>query len=103
MARWWGVGAWCVGVALPAVGGPAGDLVVVHLEWRGERLAGGKANEVRVAEGTPEGLAAPADNLRETRRLNQVRRITIHCVSIGTESALLRDLAAQNGGRSVRR
>lgn len=47
-------------------------------------------------------VAAP-DILRAIRRENQTRRIAIHCVAIGMESALLRELAAQNGGNYVRR
>jgi len=43
------------------------------------------------------------DILRAVRRENQIRRIMIHCVAIGTESELLRQLAAENGGRYVRR
>ena len=35
--------------------------------------------------------------------LNGDRRIAIHCVAIGTDSLLLRHLAAQNGGRYTRR
>ena len=37
------------------------------------------------------------------RRENETRRIAIHCVAIGMESELLRKLAAENGGRYVRR
>ena len=36
-------------------------------------------------------------------RLNQARRIAIHCVSVGTDSDLLKELAAANGGEYVRR
>ena len=46
---------------------------------------------------------APADITRAVRRVNQVRRVAIHCVSVGTDSQLLKDLAAENGGRYVRR
>jgi hypothetical protein len=58
-----------------------------------------------LSDGAPGAGAfvAAADILREARKRNQVRRITLHCVSIGTESALLRDLAAQNGGQYVRK
>ena len=48
-------------------------------------------------------FTATADILREVGRLNQTRRIAIHCVSVGTESDLLKKLAAANGGRYVRR
>jgi hypothetical protein len=41
--------------------------------------------------------------LREVRRRNQTRRIAIHCVSLGRDSDLLKRLAAENGGRYVRR
>ena len=44
-----------------------------------------------------------ADILREVGRRNQTRRIAIHCVSIGTDSDLLKKLAAANGGKYVRR
>ena len=46
---------------------------------------------------------ATNDILRGVKRLNQTRRIAIHCVSIGTDSDLLRKLAAANGGQYVRR
>jgi len=41
--------------------------------------------------------------LRGVRELNELRRITIHCVSLGGDSNLVRQLAAQNGGRYTRR
>ena len=44
-----------------------------------------------------------ADIVRAVRRLNQTRRITIHCVSVGMQSSLLRELAASNGGKYVQR
>jgi hypothetical protein len=37
------------------------------------------------------------------RRLNQTRRIALHCVSIGLDSVLMRRLAEENGGHYVRR
>nr|MDJ0523519.1 HEAT repeat domain-containing protein [Planctomycetota bacterium] len=46
---------------------------------------------------------ATPDILRAVRRENQTRRVAIHCVSIGMDSELLRRLAAENGGRYVRR
>jgi Cdc6-like AAA superfamily ATPase len=48
-------------------------------------------------------FTSPADILREAKKINQLRRITIHCISIGTDSQLLKDLAAQNSGKYVRR
>lgn len=48
-------------------------------------------------------FVAAQDILRAIRRENQTRRIAIHCVAVGMESALLRALAAQNGGNYVRR
>ena len=48
-------------------------------------------------------FVATADILRAVRRENQTRRIAIHCVAIGMESELLKRLAAENGGRYVRR
>ncbi len=41
--------------------------------------------------------------LRAVRRRNQTRRIAIHAVSLGTDSQLLRRLAAENGGSYLRR
>lgn len=38
--------------------------------------------------------------LREVRRLNTTRRVAIHTISIGQESALLKKLAEQNFGRA---
>ena len=43
------------------------------------------------------------DILRETEKLNRLRRITIHCISVGRDSRLLKRLAADTGGRYVRR
>jgi HEAT repeat protein len=43
------------------------------------------------------------DILRAVRRVNQTRRIVIHCVSLGRDSDLLRKLAAENGGKYARR
>ena len=43
------------------------------------------------------------DILREVRRINELKRITIHCVSLGRDSYLLRQLAEENGGRYTRR
>ena len=46
---------------------------------------------------------ATQDILRAVERVNQARRITIHCVSLGRDSALLEGLARAHGGRYVRR
>lgn len=39
-----------------------------------------------------------ADILEAVQRMNRVRQIVIHCISVGRESTLLRDLAALTGG-----
>jgi hypothetical protein len=44
-----------------------------------------------------------ADILREVRRINRTRRVAIHCVAVGFDSKLMKDIAAQNGGQYVRR
>ncbi len=54
------------------------------------------------APGSGKFVTTP-DILRGVRRLNQSRRIAIHCVSIGRDSDLLERLAAANGGKYVRR
>ncbi len=46
---------------------------------------------------------AKEDILRAVRRLNQTKRVAIHAVSIGMDADLMKQLAAQNGGRYVRR
>jgi hypothetical protein len=43
------------------------------------------------------------DILREVKKLNRTRRVAIHCVAVGFDSPLMKDLAAQNDGRYVRR
>jgi Mg-chelatase subunit ChlD len=58
-----------------------------------------------LSDGAP-GLGryvATDDILRAVRRLNQIRRIAIHCISVGRESDLMQRLAEENGGRYVRR
>ncbi len=45
----------------------------------------------------------PEDILKYTLALNEFRRITIHCVSVGQDSRLLSKLAAGTGGRYRRR
>jgi HEAT repeat protein len=44
-----------------------------------------------------------ADILREVRALNRKRRIAIHCISLGVDSPLLKQLAAENNGIYTRR
>ena len=44
----------------------------------------------------------PEDILREIRRLNVTRRVAIHCIAVGHDSPLLRQLAAENEGQYVR-
>ena len=44
-------------------------------------------------------FTAPAAILKEIGALNRVRGATIHCIAFGAESKLLKDLAAQNGGK----
>lgn len=58
-----------------------------------------------LSDGSPGSgkFVATDDILRAIRRENQTRRIAIHCVSIGMESRLLRQLAEQNGGLYVSR
>jgi len=58
-----------------------------------------------LSDGAPSGgkFTSMSDILREVRRLNQLRRARIHCVSIGEDSALLKSIAAANGGDYVRR
>lgn len=46
---------------------------------------------------------ATDDILRAVKRLNQTRRIAIHCVSLGRDSELMERLAKENGGVYVRR
>ena len=46
---------------------------------------------------------AKDDILRAVRRLNQTKRVAIHAVSIGMDADLMKQLAAQNGGKYVRR
>jgi len=60
---------------------------------------------ILLSDGMPGGgkYTGTQDILRAVERINQTRRITIHCVSLGRDSALLEQLAAQHGGRYVRR
>ncbi len=41
------------------------------------------------------------DILREVRKINRTRRIAIHCIAVGFDSPLMKELAAQNSGRYV--
>lgn len=43
-------------------------------------------------------LVAPDEILDEVRRWNLQRQIVIHCIGLGTDSRLLRELAADSGG-----
>ena len=58
-----------------------------------------------LSDGSPTSgkYVAMPDILRAVRRLNQARRIAIHCVSVGMDSTLLKKLAAANAGQYVRR
>jgi hypothetical protein len=42
------------------------------------------------------------DILREIERINSVRHVIIHCISVGTDSGFLKKLATQNGGHYTR-
>jgi HEAT repeat protein len=48
-------------------------------------------------------FVGPEDIVREVRKLNRIRRIAIHCVALGWDSDLLRDLADQSGATYTRR
>ena len=58
-----------------------------------------------LSDGIPVGgrYVSTPDILRAIRRLNQTRRVVIHCVSLGRDSPLLRSLAEEHGGQYVRR
>jgi len=58
-----------------------------------------------LSDGAPNGgrWRRASDILREVLKLNRRRRVAIHCVSLSRDSALLRDLARDNGGLYVRR
>jgi len=43
-------------------------------------------------------LIAPDDILDEVRRWNRTRQIVIHCIGLGIDSQLLKNLAAESGG-----
>jgi HEAT repeat protein len=43
-------------------------------------------------------IVAPDDILDEVRRWNRQRQIVIHCIGLGIDSRLLKELAAQSGG-----
>lgn len=52
------------------------------------------------APGSGKFVAVP-DILREVRKLNAARQITIHTISIGRGSELMKKLAQQNGGAAI--
>lgn len=58
-----------------------------------------------LSDGQPSGgrFTAPADILRAARELNRFRRAAIHCVAVGVDSPLLRQLAEANDGDYVKR
>lgn len=58
-----------------------------------------------LSDGRPNGgkLESTGDILARIAQLNELRRITIHCVSIGRASTLLQQLAAKHGGEYVRK
>ena len=57
-----------------------------------------------LTDGTPYGGSLPntGDILREISRINSVRHVVIHCVSVGQDSAFLQRLAEQNNGDYTR-
>ncbi|MCH2104636.1 MAG: HEAT repeat domain-containing protein [Planctomycetes bacterium] len=57
-----------------------------------------------LTDGTPYGGSLPntGDILREISRINSVRHVVIHCVSVGQDSAFLQSLAEQNNGDYTR-
>jgi len=58
-----------------------------------------------LSDGIPDrgSYTRTATILRAVRRLNQTRRVAIHTIAVGLDSELLNALAAENGGRHVRR
>ncbi|HVR76536.1 MAG TPA: HEAT repeat domain-containing protein [Planctomycetota bacterium] len=54
-----------------------------------------------LTDGVPSAgrLTEPGAILREIQKQNRLRGVTIHCIAFGEESQLLKDLAAQNGGK----
>ena len=57
-----------------------------------------------LTDGQPYGGALPnaGDILREVGRLNSVRHVVIHCISVGRDSGFLQNLAEQNNGEYAR-
>jgi HEAT repeat protein len=57
-----------------------------------------------LTDGQPFGGVMPksGDILREIERINSVRHVIIHCISVGTDSGFLKKLAKQNGGHYTR-
>ena len=88
---------------------------MARLKWETGLLAGAKAQRLKLVGDAPKGVTAPkgkqaaftrvsvGGDKRLVSRRNQTRRIAIHCISIGTDSDLLKQLAAANGGKYVRR
>ena len=58
-----------------------------------------------LSDGRPNGgrYRRTQDILREVKKINRRRRVSIHGISLGAESPLLKQLAAANGGEYVRR
>ncbi|MFT7678172.1 MAG: hypothetical protein ACI8QC_002158 [Planctomycetota bacterium] len=56
-----------------------------------------------LSDGAPsQGKLVSAEGIREHfRLLNRVRRVRIHCISVGQASALMRGLAEDSGGEYV--
>jgi hypothetical protein len=57
-----------------------------------------------LTDGQPYGGAMPntGDILREVHRINQVRHVVIHCISVGRDSTFLAKLAEENHGQYTR-
>jgi hypothetical protein len=57
-----------------------------------------------LSDGAPTGkYRGTREMLEAVAALNRVRRVRIHCIALGHESALLRDLAKQHDGAYERR
>lgn len=58
-----------------------------------------------LSDGSPGSgkFTAPADILREIKKINAGKRIVIHTISFGSKSAFMKDLAEQNGGKYIER
>ncbi len=57
-----------------------------------------------LTDGSPSAgtIVDPAELANEVQKWNRTRRITIHCISVGTDSAMLQRMAKESGGRYVR-